>query len=451
MDPIRPIDHAEAVAVFRSQVIGPLVCRDLGRGELRRELRLLSAETFRPPGADVTRTYSVPTLERWYYAWRRGGLAALRPRPRSDRGRARRLTQRQRQLLLDIRDEHPSASARVILRTLVAQGRIDEGAVSAGTVRRLFADHGLDRVSVRRAGVGRRQRLRWQAEQPGVLWHGDVCHGPSLRTAAGRRIPLRIHALLDDASRRIVAIEAHDNEREAVMLDLFAASSRRVGTPDALYLDNGSTYSGQALATACARLCVSLIHARPYDPQARGKMERFWRTLRQGCVDFLGACTSLHDVDVRLAAFVADYHDSPHAGLMGATPMQVWQARTREDRHVGDSQLRDALTVRKRRRVRRDSTLAIGGVDFEVDAAFLAGRLVTVGVCLLDRPPVPWIERDGKRLRLHRADPVGNAGMRRAADPASTPSVDFDPAKALLDRELGRSQDPDDNHDNDKE
>lgn len=445
MDSIHPIDHAEAVAVFRSQVIGPLVCRDLGRGELKRELRRLSLRTFRPPGAAVSRTYSVPTLERWFYAWGRGGLEALKPRLRSDRGRAKKLSAEQRQLLLDIRREHPSASARLILGTLVAQGRIDKAVVSSGTVRRLFADHGLDRISVKRAGKGRRMRLRWQAEQPGVLWHGDVCHGPSLY-ADGRRIPLRIHALLDDASRRIMAIEAHDNEREAVMLEMFAATLRRAGKPDALFLDNGATYSGEALATMCARLGVSLLHARPYDPEARGKMERWWRTAREGSLDFLGACTSLHDVNVRLQAFVDEYHRHAHAGLMGNTPDRVWGTRQRDDQLVSEDDLRQALTARKRRRVRRDSTLAVDGIDFEVDGAFLAGRLVTVGVCLLDRPPAPWIEHGGKRFELHPVDPVRNAKRRRSEQSETTGSVPFDPAKALLDRDLGRTH-----HRHDKE
>lgn len=57
---------------------------------------------------------------------------------------------------------------------------------------------------------------------------------------------------------------------------------------DALYLDNGSTYRGQALSLACARMGTALIHAKPYDAPARGKMERFWRTLRGGYLDHTG-------------------------------------------------------------------------------------------------------------------------------------------------------------------
>ena len=134
MDSLTPKDHAEAVALFRSEVIGALARRELDRGELRAALVEISGQRFRPPGSEHTRSFSVPTLERWYYRYRAGGLAALRPRPRSDQGRARELTDEQRELVCDIRREHPSASVPLILRTLVADGRLEKGAVSQAGV-----------------------------------------------------------------------------------------------------------------------------------------------------------------------------------------------------------------------------------------------------------------------------------------------------------------------------
>lgn len=84
---LKPKDHAEEVAQFRAQLIGALVHRHFDeRGELKRELLRLSKLWVSPPGARLRRTYSVPTLERWYYAHRAGGLEALRPQPRSDKG-----------------------------------------------------------------------------------------------------------------------------------------------------------------------------------------------------------------------------------------------------------------------------------------------------------------------------------------------------------------------------
>jgi putative transposase len=199
MDKLKPKDYAEEVALYRAEVIGALTRCALSRGELRAALRALSTKRFRPPRAKRTRTYAVSTLERWYYRYKRGGLDALRPRSRSDRGRARRLTEAQRTLLRDIRREHRSASVPLILTTLVRQGRIGQREVSDATVRRLYVEQGLDRVSLRDSKSDR-TRLRWQAERPGVLWHADVCHGPSL-TVGKKKVPVRIHALLDDASR----------------------------------------------------------------------------------------------------------------------------------------------------------------------------------------------------------------------------------------------------------
>jgi len=441
---LEPKDHAEAVARFRSEIVGALTRRDLDRGELRSSLLALSQERFRPPGSEVTRCISVTTLERWFYAYRRGGFDALRPLPRGDRGHGRELSPEQRQLLLDIRREHPSASVPLILRTLIADGRLAREAISESTVRRLYQANGLDRVPLR-DGSGQRVRLRWQAAEPGALWHADVCHGPAL-VVSGQARPLRIHALLDDASRFIVAVEARHTEREPDMLQLFIKALRKYGPPDVLYLDNGSTYSGEILRTACARLGIALVHARPYDAPARGKMERFWRTLREGCLDHLGVVASLHDVEVRLLAFLdRHYHVAPHASLMGRSPATVFASSRRPADGLDEAKLREALMVRERRRVRRDSTLSVLGTDYELDQGFLAGRIVTVAYSLLDG--VPSVEHEGRRLELHVVDPVQNARRRRlprrpGATPATEP-VRFDPAGALLDAAANRRRDED--------
>jgi transposase InsO family protein len=430
---LTPRDHAEAVALFRAEIVGALARRDLDRGELAAELRTLAAKPYRPPGGTATRRFGPSTLERWLYAYRAGGLAALRPRPRSDRGRGRDLTAAQRELLLDIRREHPAASAAVILRTLVADGRVAAGVISPTTVTRLYRDAGIER------GVApdSHTRLRWQADHAGALWHGDVCHGPALRIGATTR-PLRIHALLDDASRYVVALEAHHTEREADMLDLFLGALRRHGAPDALYLDNGSTYRGEALRLCCERLGVSLLHARPYDAPARGKMERFWRTLRAGCLDHVGALTSLHDVQVRLGAFLDQhYHRAPHGGLLGKHPAEAWADA--QCRPIDEPALAAALTIEHRRRVRKDGTVDLGGRAFQLDQGFLAGRVVTVVAAHGDLAGEPFVRHDGHRYDLRPADPVAASRTHRRrrgeVPPATTP---FDPAGALLDRSAGR-------------
>jgi hypothetical protein len=288
--------------------------------------------------------------------------------------------------------------------------------------------------------------LRWHAERPGALWQGDVCHGAPIAISKTTR-PVRIHALLDDASRYIIALQAMHTERELDMLHLLVEAIRRHGPPERLYLDNGSTYRGDTLRVACARLGITLLHPRARDPEAKGKIERFFRTLREGCLDHVGTLSSLHDVNVRLGAWLdRHYHQAPHAGLMGRSPGKVFRAamKSRPPDDLDDKQLKDALTVRERRRIRRDTTLSIEGEDFELDQGFLAGAMVQVAYCPLDRPLAPWVEHQGKRYALRRVDAAANARRRRpprrpvAPRTTNDSSVRVGPAQALLDRATGK-------------
>ncbi len=158
---------------------------------------------------------------------------------------------------------------------------------------------------------------------------------------------------------------------------------------------------------------MRLVHAQPYDPQARGKMERFWRTCRERCLDHLPATATLHDVQLRLYAFLDEwYHRAPHAGLIGQTPAQRWA--TRELPAVDEQRLRDALVVRTTRRVSNDGVLSVGGRLWEVSAGFLAGCRVVV-------------ERS---LATPDAEPPKKG--------AAVDLIPFDPMQPLVDASIGR-------------
>jgi len=436
MDDLTPKNHGEEVAIFRHSLIGELAMRAglLDHGERSEELRRLSECRVRPPGSDTTRCYSAATLERWLYAYRKGGLAALMPQGRGDRGRGRDLDPALRELLCDIRREHPSVSVPMMLRTLRADGRIG-AEVTACTVRRMLAERGLARTVDVAAGAGK-ARLRWQAERPCALWHGDVCHGPTLKLG-GRRVPVRVHGLLDDASRYVVALRVAGDEREHTMLSLFAQSLMEHGKCDALYLDNGATYRGAILQLTCSRLGITLLHARPYDAAARGKMERFWRRMREEALSHIGEVASLADVEQKLRTWLVRYYQSsPHAGLLGRAPATCFAEA--EKVPVSEQELRTALTVRKRRRVRRDSTVSLAGRVYEVPLGYLAGQVVTVATSLFDGAE-PVIELDGKRIPLRAVDAIGNGKKgrpsRRPAPERSRVPVDFDPGHTLIDNE----------------
>lgn len=422
---------AEAKALFRLGIVGDLLTRDLSKGALEAELRERAKARYRPPNAPASRTYHWKTLQSWYYAAKKG-LSALRPASRK-RGYGLSLDPVRRELLLQIRREHPSASARLILETAVSQGVVDPGQLSVSTLRRLFQAHDLPRSSASRAD--RRDRRRWVATRPCALWHADVCH-VWVRDATGLPRKLYVHGILDDHSRYVVGLEARDSEREADLLSVLCGALLRVPAPEILYVDNGACYRGEVLALIADRLGIKLIHARPYDPQARGKMERFWRTLRTQCTDHLPQGSSLHDANHALWAWLdTDYHPSPHAGLMAETPIKRFHAgivdlpgaRTQQD-------LARALEVPVTRKVAGDATFTVEGRLYEVAGRHLRNKTLDLVLDPFTDMPLR-ASYQGQPVVFGPCDPAANRHRRRAAPaPAPAPTVPFDPIAALLAR-----------------
>ena len=142
------------------------------------------------------------------------------------------------------------------------------------------------------------------------------------------------------------------------MLQLMVKALTEHPKPRILFLANGSTYSGDALITACSRLGIQRNHAQPRDPQARGEMERFWRTPRDGCLDHMGSLGLPHDVQVRLLA------TRSNADRVGAIVAR-FSGRRRSGRSGTSS------TETSPRRTSTDGRRAVGGMSKGVGAAAL--------------------------------------------------------------------------------
>lgn len=422
--------HREQVALFRHGVVGDLLARELSRGELRSELISRARQRYRPPGADRSRCYHHKTLQRWYYEAKADLVGGLMPASRA-RGFALELSATERELLLAMRREHPSAAAELLLSEAVRHGVVAEGALSLSTLRRLFAAANLPRHSKRRAERSDPQRRRWQAAHPGDMWHSDVCH-----VKPGTGVFL-VHGFLDDASRHAMTLVARPSEREHDLLEVLLGALLQNPPPRVLYVDNGSCYRGDLLALVCKRLGIRLVHAAPYSPESRGKMERFWRTMRQRCTDHLGSDVSLHDVNQALWAWLdTDYSRSAHAGLMGQSPRRFYRDKMPADRvPLTPRQLAHALEIDVERQVRRDSTFAIDGVVYEVAGRHLAGKRITLTCDGLTGKPLRATWQD-TAVRFGICDALANHGRRRptpAVDEApARPQTPFDPIAALL-------------------
>jgi len=209
----------------------------------------------------------------------------------------------------------------------------------------------------------------------------DVMHGPAVPVAGRARRKSYLIGFLDDATRLVpYAAFAHTESTQAFLPVLKQAILRR-GFPQRLYVDNGASYRSHHLALVCAKLGITLIHARPYRPQGKGKIERFFRSLRAQLLTRLTPedTASLEALNRRLAVWLeGEYHHTPHRGLDGDTPLERWAQTAEEVRFPEpDLDLEDLFLFEAQRKVQKDRTVSLNGVVYEVDAA-LVGETVTL-------------------------------------------------------------------------
>jgi hypothetical protein len=202
----------------------------------------------------------------------------------------------------------------------------------------------------------------------------------ALSAASGRRLCLRAHPQLAGVlESEAAAITLSENTH--AFLPVFKQALLRRGLPARLYVDNGANFRSHHLALVCAKLAIALIHARPFQPQGKGKMERWFRTLRAQLLPRLTPAdtASLEALNRRLWAWVeGEYHHTPHRSLEGDTPLERWTRSAAEVRFPAPTlDLDELFLFETKRRVQKDRTVSLNGCVYEVDAA-LVGETVTL-------------------------------------------------------------------------
>jgi putative transposase len=367
-------DRHRDVALFRYSLIREAADPALSHAERGQLVRALAARDHTGPGGEGVRV-ARNTLDRWIRAWRAGGFEALVPAARA----AEPVTPAAvLDLAVKLKREAPGRTAAQVAAVITAA----EGwAPSARTIQRLFAQLGLN---TRPGGTPPEAFGRFEAAAPNDRWTGDALHGPPV---GGHKAYL--FAFIDDHSRAIPGYRwGHSEDTVRLEAALRHGLGSR-GVPRSVYVDNGSAFVAAPLLRACAVLGIRLVHSRPGRPEGRGKIERFFRTVRDQFlveVDARGV-TDLVEMNRLFAAWVeTTYHRRIHSETQ-ATPL---------DRFVGGgpfalptpAQLHEAFLWSEQRTVTKTATVSLHGNTFEVDAV-LVGRRVE---CVFDPFDLTTIE-----------------------------------------------------------
>ena len=304
------------------------------------------------------------TFDDWIRAYRCGGFGALVPKERASVPRTPRLLLEQAEVL---RRENPARTCAQIVRIIAAAngGR----GPSASTVERHLRRLGLTRAALR---AERQAFGRFEAEAPNELWVADCLHGPVID---GQRAIL--FAVLDDHSRLVVGAQFAHAESTVRLEGVLRSAFQARGLPSCLYADNGAPYASRQLARVCAALGIRLTHSTPGRPEGRGKIERFFRTLRQEVLveleDPHGCPPELPGLERMLQAWIERvYHRRVHSETK-TTPLTRFGGFT--PRYPTAAELREAFLWSETRLVTKTATVSLLGNRYEVDQA-LCGRRV---------------------------------------------------------------------------
>ncbi|MDN5895846.1 MAG: DDE-type integrase/transposase/recombinase [Nocardioides sp.] len=369
--------RAQAIGLFRYQLICPALDKELGMKARGRLVRKIAAATHTDPvGREVT--YSRDTLDRWIRRYKAGGFDELCPSTRTMSPRTDTATL---DMAAALKRENPARTAAHVRRILTAAAG---WAPSESTLLRHF--HRLELIGPA-AGAGAAVFGRFEAADCNECWTGDALHGPAV---GGRKTYL--FAFLDDHSRLIVGHRfgySEDTVRLGVALEPALASR---GVPTSVYVDNGASFSDRWLLRACAKLGIRLIHSTPHRPEGRGKIERFFRTVRdQFLVEIsdttaddiaaagLDEATALLELNRLFTAWVeTEYHRRVHTET-GQSPLQRWDAGWARagtpPAPPTSPELTEAFLWSEYRTVTKTATVSLHSNTYEVDGG-LVGRKV---------------------------------------------------------------------------
>ena len=400
--------QAEKIALFRYGLVASLVLEPLPRGELLRRAREIAERTYEIPGSKRI-SLSPETLLKWARLYRQAGFEALRRKPRQDRGQSRSITPQLAELIERLKRENPHRAGTTLLRELALSSGSDSSPVAPATLYRFLQQRGLTTRQLL-AAPGRK---KFEAEFSNQVWQSDLLFGPYVQRPGGGRMQAFLFALLDDASRLIPHAQFYDKQGLDAFLDCLRQAVASRGLPTKLYVDNGTVYRSEQLARLAASLGILIIHSAPYQPEGRGKIERFFRTVReQFLANLEGKCLlTLAELNERLWTWIEQvYHRSQHASL-GTTPLLRWQRDIERVRQLRpDSDLHRLFFYRLDRRVRRDSTFMLNKHFYEVPSP-LAGETIEVRFDPQDLSQVEIFFQGQIQGWARAVDPVVNAQL----------------------------------------
>jgi len=402
------ISKQEEKALFRFNIIFPLLDAKLSRGERNKMIKKLCAKEYTIPYSTKT-TLSPATIWNWYHTYlEQGTIDSLSPASRTDKGVRRCITAETQKELLLRRQESPNIPIKYLVEKAEKDGVFcPDDRVSMSVIYQIMSQD--------KKGFEPSQNDRRAYRAPSIhdQWQADAMHGPKVELANGKKVTAKLFCCLDNKSRLVCYAKWYPAETTECFLDCLWNACKLRGLPKVVYTDNGSCFRDDRMKLGCASIGIKLSFARPYKPQGKGAIERWNRTVRQQFLSILPEeVLRLEELNVRFATWIETYNHRVHSSLDGKSPIQCYLSELKAIR-VAPDDLPNHFRRADTRLVGADRTIKFMGKQLEVPIGY-SGRKLEIRY--FDHDPLHTCEAffQGKSIgMLHLVDRFANYQAHR--------------------------------------
>ena len=313
------------------------------------------------------RQFTWRTIQTWHYRYKNHGITGMTNRSRKDKGQTRKVTPEE--LLEAITAAKPHfhnqhANKRALYRCCVEKGLLQPERIAQTTFYRFIREYELLAAD----DHDNKKRLAFSMKFANQLWQADTMFGPYMDTgvAGAARKQAKLIAFIDDASRVICHGEFFFEENVDTLVQAIRAAFYKRGVPEQLLVDNGSIYCCQEIMLICARVGCILRHTAVRDAAAKGKIERFFRRVRDQFLIQKLDLSSLAALNRQFTHWVEnDYNAVPHDAI-GMKPIDRFGIDLSRLRFLPPSEHNDELFYAEAdRKVKKDNTFSFSGRRYE--------------------------------------------------------------------------------------
>jgi len=361
---MRDQKKAETIAEQRMQLLSPLLAEGLDPAKAR-QIRLRICEQT---------GLSERTLRRYLSQYKTDGFGGLKPKSKGERKTGDAISPDILEQAILLRREIPNRSVTQIIQILEWEGRVQPGQIKRSTLQEKLAERGYSTRHMRmyaKTGVAAR---RFQQKHRNRLWHSDIKYGPYLpigKDEAKKQVYLV--TFIDDATRFVLHGEFYPTFDQVIVEDCFRKAILKYGIPEAVYFDNGSQYRTKWMTRACAKMGIRLLFAKPYSPEATGKVERFNRVvdafLNEAALEKPQSLTKLNEL---FWVWLEEcYQNKPHSGLDGKSPETVYRSDKKPLKFIDPDIVTNAFLHSDERKVDKAGCISFEGKKYEVGLSFI--------------------------------------------------------------------------------